>query len=80
MPSYRFDPMLLLDLFQLGVNGIRSHLQSMYTKLRNAVNVLDGGARQKALMERVSGDSLHPRVFSRLLLAVEASCGGVWLP
>ncbi|PAV65190.1 hypothetical protein WR25_14519 isoform A [Diploscapter pachys] len=41
------------DDTQLGVEGIRSHLELMYNKLRAAVDILDGDKKREELIEKV---------------------------
>ena len=40
-------------LLQLGVEGIRAHLELMYNKLRDMADVLDGEAKKKVVFRRL---------------------------
>ncbi|EPB67873.1 eukaryotic translation initiation factor 3 subunit A family protein [Ancylostoma ceylanicum] len=47
------------DDTQLGVEGIRTHLELMYNKLRSTVELLDGDKRTEALIARVKHHAIN---------------------
>ncbi|KAK6056978.1 hypothetical protein COOONC_05506 [Cooperia oncophora] len=47
------------DDTQLGVEGIRTHLEVMYNKLRSTVELLDGDKRTEALIARVKHHAIN---------------------
>ncbi|KAK6742169.1 hypothetical protein RB195_009811 [Necator americanus] len=47
------------DDAQLGVEGIRTHLELMYNKLRSTVELLDGDKRTEALIARVKHHAIN---------------------
>ncbi|VDM34815.1 unnamed protein product [Toxocara canis] len=51
---------------QVGVEGIRGHLELMYNSLRDVASILNADEHKKAGLEHVSISSVIVRCFTRL--------------